>query len=111
MGYYTDYTLELHGHPDEIDRFNEADVRVPSYDRELIGEVLDRDSDDTFYAQEIKWYGHMDDMEIISTAWPNIFFTLTGYGENQGDIWVAYFKAGKSEKSKARIQLPPTTLK
>lgn len=52
-----------------------------------------------------KWYKHEDDMRQLSSRFPDILFTLSGKGEENEDIWVKYFKAGRMQVSHAKITL------
>ncbi len=36
---------------------------------------------------------------------PDILFQLNGAGEESGDIWVKYYKNGKSQESRLNIEL------
>lgn len=42
-----------------------------------------------------KWYEWEQDMKIISKTYPEILFCLIGDGENNEDMWYAYFQKGK----------------
>lgn len=50
-----------------------------------------------------KWYDYKDDMRILSLAFPNTYFLLYGVGEEQGDVWKAYFYNGKVQIIKAAL--------
>lgn len=50
-----------------------------------------------------KWYDYKDDMRILSLAFPNTYFLLYGVGEEQGDVWKAYFCNGKVQIIKATL--------
>ena len=39
--------------------------------------------------------------------WPNVLFKLHGEGDEQSDIWDAYFLDGKSQVHKAKITIDP----
>jgi len=53
------------------------------------------------------WYEHEDDMRQLSSRFPDMLFTLSGEGEENEDIWVKYFKAGRMQASYATIVLDP----
>lgn len=54
-----------------------------------------------------RWYEHEKDMREISSRYPHIFFTLTGEGEESGDLWKKYFLNGKCQVAKAAIVIAP----
>lgn len=91
MGYYTDYKLE-------------------SEDINLIQELRAESEDAAYAIQEngdtgdaTKWYGFDEDLIEISKKHPDNLFTLQGAGEENGDIWVCYFKHGKKQMCEAKI--------
>lgn len=53
-----------------------------------------------------KWYEWQADVMAMSAAFAGVLFTLTGHGEDKDDIWVAYFRDGKSQVHKAEIVFP-----
>jgi hypothetical protein len=99
MGYYT--------------RF-EGDVRPTVYTRDSL-ETLDyvRDranelTDGKFMSDEtFKWYDWESDMVAVSDKFPDWLFTLEGEGEDNEDVWCAYFLAGKRVVHKMPKWTPP----
>ena len=55
----------------------------------------------------IKWYNWKHDMIALSKRFPNILFALHGEGEENGDLWNAYFKNGKVQICEAIITYEP----
>lgn len=88
------------------------DLTITDGDESLISELRSEyggadyalDDDGNCY-DETKWYSHEEDMRAFSKKHPKAFFKLSGEGEESGDIWEAYFKAGKMQLCKARIVL------
>jgi hypothetical protein len=106
MGYYTRYSLSIG--IDENDLILGLDI--PKTSEDLIAEL--RESlDDAAYALDengnvdgdCKWYDHEDDLKSFSKKYPNALFTLSGEGEESGDIWKKYFKDGKVQRANAVI--------
>lgn len=93
MGYYTNYNLSVE--PDNEKMIETVRERIESARYALTESGDDRAS--------CKWYGHEDDLKLISFENPNHLFTLWGEGEESGDLWVKYFKAGKMQMEKAKI--------
>lgn len=55
--------------------------------------------------ESCKWYEWKEDMIKLSKQFPEVCFKLHGEGEENGDIWDAYFLKGKSQVKKAKIIL------
>lgn len=95
MGYYTRYELDAIGPTETIfdymkviasfrERFKYAAYAIDEY-----GECLD----------DTKWYSSVEDLTKFSNDWPDWEFQLTGYGEENGDVWKKIIKDGKVIKS------------
>ena len=52
---------------------------------------------------EAKWYDYVDNMKMLSLKFPTIVFILEGDGEENEDIWVAYYMNVKVQHEKAKI--------
>lgn len=52
---------------------------------------------------EAKWYDHETDFKAFSKQFPNWLFTLTGEGEESGNLWKKYFLNGKVQIANAII--------
>lgn len=93
MGYCTNYSLSVtNGSEDLIGKLIESceDAR---YAIESNGETYD----------STKWYESDNDLKRFSKKHPETLFILSGEGEENGDIWKAYFKNGKMHTIKAQI--------
>jgi hypothetical protein len=103
MGYYTHFELKW-------------DTEDPQLDME-ISHFLDENSE-TYYGLEpdgscadaVKWYSYDDDMIEMSRNFPTVLFTLSGEGEEAGDLWKAYYKNSKSQRVDAKIVFPEPDL-
>lgn len=115
MGYYTNYDLEVeeqivlkpvkgvdaNGLPATI--FVKETYDVERFKREL----ADIAGYEHIFGDDVKWYGHEKDMRDYSRKYPEVVFKLKGKGEETGDLWVKYFKNGKMQSCKARIEYDP----
>jgi hypothetical protein len=105
MGYITRFNL----------KWKSLNGFVPDYEiDDMIGNAI-RDeqerNDEFMYAidpsgecvDSVKWYNHEDELEAFSKRFPDVLFTLSGEGEESGDIWRKYFVNGKKQVAKAKI--------
>ena len=99
MGYYTAYSLTVHGLENQTREFR--DVLKAEIDRmDVFSEHYD---EDTWYAPEEKWYEWEQDMCKLSKKFPSLMFELYGDGEEQDDMWRAYFRGGLVQHAPAQI--------
>lgn len=96
MGYYTGYTLKVDPGPAGpiID-----DLRRTCEDAEY---ALDANGNQSELS---KWYENEQDLREFSKLYPEHLFTLSGEGEEAGDVWKKYFKDGKCQVAKAVIAI------
>lgn len=103
MGYRTDYTLKV------------RDKNFNSISTNELRKIADELKEFTNYSFEnsniislydAKWYNAQSDMKEFSKNYPNYIFCLYGNGEEEDDIWVHYFKNGKSTGADAEIIYP-----
>lgn len=97
MGYSTSYTLEYSNAIDRPDHDFIDDLREECDDARF---ALD-DGGET--GEPCNWYDHEKDMIAFSVKSPGVLFTLTGHGEEKGDIWTKYFRSGAMQVSRAKI--------
>lgn len=102
MGYYTQYRLEL-GFLSGVTE-NEKKGFTDLIRQELMN-TAHGDVSDILQsgAESYKWYEHEEDMRMISVKYPMAIFTLSGEGEEAGDLWRKYFLAGRMCGGKAKI--------
>lgn len=112
MGYYTRYSIAIHSEPVERSRIDGIDANGnPSFvyvERKLSLEdikyqISNECGYNTLWEESVKWYDHEKDMRDFSRKYPEVVFELSGEGEENGDIWKAYFKNGKMQRCKAII--------
>lgn len=53
------------------------------------------------FEESRKWYNYKSDMKKLSLKFPDTYFLLYGVGEEQGDVWKAYFYNGEVQVIKA----------
>ena len=100
MGYYTCYTLEWEPKDQAVEEYirqQQEENDEFAYGIEPNGEMAD----------SVKWYDHEDDIKALSKQFPEIVFTLSGEGEEAGDVWKKYFKDGKVQVAQAEIVVAP----
>ena len=93
MGYYTNHELEV---PYE----NEGLIAALRGECEGAKYAID---DNGSTEQSTKWYEHEKDLRAFSKKHPDVLFILSGEGEEGGDLWREYYKAGKMQRCKAKI--------
>lgn len=106
MGYYTKYDLDM----EKKNRWKS----LPSEEEVLkilaptIGTDFDEENPyfDVFFEEPMKWYSYDRDMKMVSSLYPGIVFALTGWGEEQDDIWVNYYLDGNSYFHGVEIKFP-----
>lgn len=97
MGYYTQYTLNVIG-PKEVVFDTKSVIKHLRETNIEAKYALDEDgftNEDT----NTKWYSAIEDITEYSKLWPDCEFQLTGYGEENGDVWKKIVKNGKVIKS------------
>lgn len=84
MGYYTDFYLQAT--PVTEDQFHSIDSALQEL-RSMREAYFD---DGTGYWEntEDTWYQSFDDMVEVSRHFPEVTFTLTGYGDQRDDQWI-----------------------
>lgn len=110
MGYYTRYSLEVHA----ADTSGADDVRQGQlidkklYEYQLIVDAIAAESGYSHpFEGDIKWYDYVKDMSNISKRFPDLIFTLSGEGEESGDIWKRYFYRGDDQYAAAKVTFAP----
>jgi len=110
VGYYTDFTLKIDGPEEAVEAMRNSDY-LSATDYGPLFENFYHNKGGLYHWGDVKWYEFREDMTEISKRNPDLFFTLWGDGEEDSDLWVAYFYRGKYEEFKAQITYPKTTLR
>lgn len=58
------------------------------------------------YIDYVSWCDFNEDLLQLSSEYPNIYFQVTGVGEDSDDRWVAYYVNGKKSGGQAKIVYP-----
>lgn len=112
MGYYTHYSFEIHSYG-ENKTIEDRDVATKILEMTeendrfypLVQEIENNGGAEYYtgrhgleleYSESVKWYEHDDEMRELSLEFPELTFKLHGCGEEDGDIWDAYYRDGKS---------------
>lgn len=111
MGYYTSYKLKV-SQPDgePLDEGGRGLVYQALKEKaeDLYGLDLQKGPYDEYDGSDpCKWYTNEKDMQKLSQLFPDVLFTLSGEGEEAGDIWAKYFLDGKMQEAKAEIIVAP----
>lgn len=102
MGYYTVFQGEVSGPSPFLEQFEKDANEGETFS--LYDISLSDFFDDYIYGgQSMKWYDSDADMKNLSKNYPALLFTLSGEGEDSGDIWRAYYRNGKGLRVAARI--------
>lgn len=107
MGYYTAYylTATYESNDGVFPEKLEAEI-------ERMNVFSEKDFDyapnvKAWYAPEEKWYDCEIDMIKLSKRFPDVFFELSGDGEESDDFWKAYFKNGMEQFAPGEITYEP----
>jgi hypothetical protein len=88
MGYYTYFELEVKSGNGWMQEYKDDLKEIVGYNPLL---------------EDTKWYSFEKDMRELSLCCPSTVFMLSGSGEENGDLWKAYFLNGKMQMCKAMI--------
>jgi len=107
MGYETRYSLKtVRSVLDEKDPLvtvlGEKPRKLPDFEKMIV----DLDEYNPF-EDRCKWYDHEERMKDLSAKFPHVLFVLEGFGEEDGDVWRKYFRAGKMFRADAVLSFPP----
>jgi len=93
MGYYTVYTLST-------DDGMEAD-----YADEL-AKISGYGADHFFEGESCSWYKHHEDMIELAQLHPDVTFRLEGVGDENGDVWVGWYRGDKYKRWELEYSIP-----
>ena len=99
MGYYTNYTLSVLNANGKESEIEERIQDISGYTGLSFDSVYN-----------CKWYDRFKHMEAVSKEFPDVTLFIEGDGEEQGDVWKAIFKDGKSKVVKPEVVWPELKL-
>ena len=108
MGYYTLYNIS-YDVPEGVDKkkfSNKLAIGLYAINSEF-GFFKDCEIEDLIEDEMKKWYSCEEDMIQLSKLFPEIVFTIEGWGEDREDIWREYFFNGKCQYAPAQIKFAP----
>lgn len=103
MGYYTRFELDINRDGEQVIEALKQSAAYTRFDHS--------DGTDIWCSEDRwKWYEHEEELKAVSLQFPLSRITVTGYGENDGDIWRKYFVNGKMQSHRLAIEFPPCAL-
>lgn len=102
MGYYTAYSLQLEGEPEEVEAFEKDLLEISKYNGEVnccVDELIDSGN---CYAKLYDLEGWITD---VAKKHPGVLVELFGDGESSDDLWEARWKGDEYERQYSII--PP----
>lgn len=100
MGYLTDYKIKLPGLTHKYHKIRTSLFSKTSYQFSI------NYLSNSLGITDVSWYTYDKDIKNLSEEYPDTLITVKGNGETNGDMWVAYFKNGKSYRVAANINYP-----
>ena len=113
MGYYTHFKIEFGNHSQEDSLKLKESIKqccpslVDALEYEYPSEYEDYLLEEEIFLYA-KWYNHKEEITELSKHFPNLNITIHGHGEEIGDEWMLYVKAGKREKH--HVEFPTSAL-
>lgn len=100
MGYYTFHKFEIKSgvSAEQLDKIHKQMDKEPEFAYTFGKEYAD--------CGDATWYDHEDHMRILSVVFPDVHFTLYGWGEENEDIWQEHYLGGKMQRCNAEIVMP-----
>lgn len=111
VGYYTNFKVsfkQVAGQDPHLPflQSDEPVACVPTLNM-LLDSAYDTFSPNGWSTDQLKWYEWESDMMEASARMPGVLITLTGSGEEDGDLWRAYFLDGRVQSVRPSIEFPP----
>lgn len=94
MGYYTAYSLQLEGEPEEVEAFEKDLLEISKCNGEINCHVDELISSGNCYA---KLYDISGWITVVAKKHPGVLVELFGDGESSDDLWEARWKGEEYE--------------
>lgn len=111
MGYYTRFKVDFKRVSDYDPHAPFVPADIPEAYVPALNSLVDGGfkvfNSDGWSSDTLKWYDWERDMLNASRQMPGVLMTLTGSGEEDGDIWRAYFLDGKVQSERPEIKFDP----
>lgn len=104
MGYYTYFSIEVE--ENGMAASDEKIAAIYAKAKELDLGFVDVFDEHLNSWDCHKWYDVEPEMVLLSVAFPEVMFTISGDGEGPDDFWIAHFKDGKEKYRPAEIVYP-----
>lgn len=112
MGYYTNFELSVHQGTADMNAVAKTLAEAMGVTEEEFETIFDYENNHEVNYGDVslttmdamKWYDHDEDCATMSKQFPGVVFKLHGEGEEQGDMWEAYYTDGFCQICRA---LPP----
>ena len=106
MGYITTFSLEIVDVP-ELGTYANHEIAESLIEKRVVEKLEGWNP----FEDSCKWYDWESDLREISETLIGCCFKVHGEGEENGDIWDAYFFNGNCKVYKAQIMIPPFNYK
>ena len=108
MSYDTSHALSWDGDSPDMDQVTDlvaqefektaADGLRAEYRAQVVRAMLQ--------GEPCSWREHEEHIRAVSLRWPEVLFTLEGWGDEREDIWRKYFQAGRMAEVQGKIVFP-----
>ena len=82
---------------------------IDPFDEEIYDEVVNYNAESKYALSQNKsceWDGYEKLLKYLSKKRPKYIYILQAEGEDNGDMWIKYFKGGKMQFAPAEIVFP-----
>ena len=123
MGYYTYYTIKVaktsedvaygdflekedtYQYANSLHKITQRYYNEPQTDLPKTNDEYMADYFENLFFDSCKWYEHDTDMLELSRMYPDMWFEVTGDGEEYEDLWKKYYHNGKMQECRGEIEI------